>query len=332
MAKSKSTKPTKKTDDKKQPPVVIDNTKLKLTLPWKNIQQEYQSVLTKAAKNIKSGGFRQGKVPLKIAEEKIGRDKLINQVLENIVPAKYQELLTAEKKQHLTQPEIRPLKLDWGNDFELEIQIAEKPTIELGEYKKAIKTGLKEAAKQLKETKKTQEKSKKAENKKNKDTQDKKQEDHHEHGHDHHHHDHQNQERETKMHQVFKALVEAIQPQIPELLLKEETRRELHRLTQELEKIGLTLDDYLTKRQIKFEEMSSQVAAQVLGQLQLELVLEALEVKLAIKATKKELEQEIEKITDEKIKKQIQGNPQYQVYLEKQITRKKLLDSLVEEK
>ncbi|MBU0576622.1 trigger factor family protein, partial [Patescibacteria group bacterium] len=150
MGKNKATqKTTQKT--KTAPSVVVDNTKLKLTLAWKEIKQAYDRVLKNSAKNIKAQGFRQGKVPLKIAEEKIGRDHLINKVLEVIVPQKYQDLIKKEKKEPLTPPEIKPLKMDWEQDFELEIYIAEKPIIKLGNYRQAVKKGLKAAIKQFKE-------------------------------------------------------------------------------------------------------------------------------------------------------------------------------------
>ncbi|MBU2543198.1 hypothetical protein KJ707_01350 [Patescibacteria group bacterium] len=308
MGKNKATqKTTQKT--KTAPSVVVDNTKLKLTLAWKEIKQAYDRVLKNSAKNIKAQGFRQGKVPLKIAEEKIGRDHLINKVLEVIVPQKYQDLIKKEKKEPLTPPEIKPLKMDWEQDFELEIYIAEKPIIKLGNYRQAVKKGLKAAIKQFKEHTKEPKDGKKL-TKAQLNTQ----------------------EREIKLQQIFKALLEATQPQIPELLLKEETKREIQRLDQELKKIGLSLDDYLTKRNQKFEDMSSQVAIQSLSQLQLEFVLEAIEQDQKIKVTQKDIDVELRKIKDEKVKQQIQNNHQYLNYLEAQINRRKLIDLLLETK
>lgn len=308
MTKNKATKKTAKNKKPKFNPV-IDNTKLKLVLVWKEIKQEYDKVLKKSAKDIKAQGFRQGKVPSKIAEEKLGKDRIINQALEAIVPAKYQDLIKQEKKAPLTQPEIKPIKMDWGKDFELEIHIAEKPMVKLGKYAQSIKKGLQAATKQLKEQEKESKEGKKLTKEELKA-----------------------QKRETELQQIFKALVETTKPQIPELLLKEETRREIQRLAQELEKMGLSLDDYLARKNQKFEEMSSQVAAQALGQLQLEFVLEAIAEDRAIKVTKKDLEAEFAKMKDEKMKKQIQENHQYLHYLEAQISRRKLIDSLLETK
>ena len=287
-------KPTKKT---KQPDIVVDNTKLKLVLSWDEIKKEYDRVLKNSSKNIKAQGFRQGKAPLKIAEGKLGKDRLINKVLEVIIPPKYQELIEKEKKEPLTQPEVKPIKMDWGKDWELEIHIAEKPILKLDGYKKSTKKGLKAAVKQLKEQKNTATKDK---------------------------------TKEVKLHQIFKSLVEDIQPQIPELLLKDETKREIQRLAKELEKIGLSLDDYLARRKQKFEEMSSQVAAQALGQLQLEFVLRGLEELEEIKVLEADKKLELDKIKDQKLKQQAQKDPQYSQYLTSQIKRRKLFDQILE--
>ncbi len=306
-------KPAKKTTKKdQQPNPIADNTKLKLKLVWSEIKTEYDQVLKNSAKNVKAQGFRKGKTPLKIVEGKLGKEQLINKVLETLIPPRYEKLIKKEGKQPLTQPQINPISMEWGKDWELEIQIAEKPIIKLGNYQKSIKKGLKMALKQLKEQK--SQPTKNAKGKKEKPTQKQI----------------SAREKEAKLHQIFKALVEDIQPQIPELLLKEETKREIQRLAKELERIGLSLDDYLTRRNQKFEEMSSQLAAQTLGQLQLEFVLREIEDIVKIKITEQDKKEELDKIKDQKLKKQIENNPHYLEHLVKQISRRKLIDQLLE--
>ncbi len=313
MAKNNTSKKTAKKD--KQPDIVIDNTKLKLTLVWKDIEAEYNKVLKNSATNIKAQGFRKGKTPLKIAEEKIGKERLVNKVLELLIPPKYETLIKKEGKKPLTQPEVKPLSMKWGEDWELEIHIAEKPVLKLGSYKKSVKKGLKEALKQLKEQKAQADKNSK--NKDQKSPQPTKEQI-------------EAKERETKLQQIFRALVEDIQPQIPELLLKEETKREIQRLAKELEKMGLSLDDYLARQNQKFEDMSSQVAAQVLGQLQLEFVLREIEENEKIEVTDKDKKDELEKIEDKKLRQQIENDHHYLDHLNRQISRRKLVDYLLE--
>lgn len=320
MTKKEPTKkPVKKTKKTEQPNIVTDNTKLKLKLVWSDIETEYNKVLKASAKGVKAQGFRKGKVPLKIAEEKIGKEKIVNKVLETLIPPIYDKLIATEKRQPLTQPQINPISMEWGKDWELEVQIAEKPTIKLDGYKKSVKKGFKAALKQLKEQA-TAKKKEIAQAKKDKKEAPKEQTPEQT----------KAKEREVKLHQIFKTLVEDIQPQIPELLLKDETKREIQRMAKELEKMGLSLDDYLARRGQKFEEMSSQIAAQVLGQLQLEFILREIEMVEKIEATDKDKKAELDKIKDEKMKKQIESNHHYLEHFNKQIIRRKLIDQFLE--
>jgi FKBP-type peptidyl-prolyl cis-trans isomerase (trigger factor) len=313
---AKKATPKKTAKKKEQLNIVSDNTKLTLKLVWSDIETEYNRVLKISAKDVKSQGFRKGKAPLKVAEEKIGRERLVNKALETLIPPIYDKLIAAEKKQPLTQPQINPISMEWGKDWELEIQIAEKPVIKLDGYKKSVKKGLKAALKQLKE----QEKSAAKDKKEDKDKEAKKATPEQT----------ASKEREVKLHQIFKTLVEDVKPQIPELLLKDETKREIQRMAKELEKMGLSLDDYLARRGQKFEEMSSQIAAQVLGQLQLEFILREIEDKEKLEATEKEKSDELNKLEDKKMREQIKNNHHYLEHFSKQISRRKLIDQILE--
>lgn len=338
MTKKKSTKSTKKTkktetESKKTKEVdelIADNTKLKLTLNWDEVKTQYDQILKKHAQDIKVEGFRQGKAPLKAAEKKLGRDKLINHTLQTLVPNKYETLIKEEEKEPLTNPEIKPISLEWGEDWKLEINIAEKPEIKLDNYQKAIKEGLKAAKKQLAEQEKAapEKDEAKEEKKVDKDQEEKKSAQEKEAEQERT----KQQERQIKLQQVFKALVEHVEPKIPELLLKDETKREIQRLAKELERMGLSLDDYLERRQQSFEEMSSSIAAQTLGKLQLEFVLRAIEEKEKIEVSEKEEAKELEKLKQPKIKEQLDKNPQYRSYFIQQIKRRKLIDQLLANK
>ena len=314
----------KKSNKNKEQELIADNTKLKLILPWKEVEEKYNHILKKSAKKVKAQGFRAGKVPVKIAEEKIGRERLVNEALEQIIPAKYEALIAKEKKAPLTQPEIKPVSMKWGEDWELEIHIAERPKIKVDGYKKAVKAGIKDALKHIKEEEKAKNTTDKEAKKKNtpdkpkapKITPEEK----------------ARQEKEHKLSHIFRELVAKIQPQVPELLLKEETKREIQKTEKELQKMGLSLDDYLKRRGQSFEEMSSQIAAQVLGQLQLEFILREIEVQEKVEASDREVKAEIEKIEDKNMRAQIEKNPPYLEYFTKQIVRQKLIDQLLSTK
>ncbi len=309
MAKQTTSTSPKKSEPK-QPALIIDNTVLSLTIPWKLIEAEYNKALARSAKQLKLKGFRKGMAPKKIAEEQLNREQLIDRALQVVMPPLYTALIKKENKEPLTNPEFNPTSMEWGKDWVFEVYIAEKPEVKLGDYKKILKESRKGVAAELKRLEKEHEAV------------------HSEPGHQHDHGSDEDKEREVTLHLAFKALVEKIRPQVPELLLKEETKQEMHRLSQELQRMGLTLDNYLERRKQTFDDLSQELAAQTLGQLQLALVLEAMEKVENIQITEADKQKELDSIEDEKLRDQMRSNPKYTEYLEHQLRRRELLNRI----
>lgn len=294
-----------------QPPtasdVIAENTVLELTIPWKTAERAYNQALQRLAQNLKSPGFRKGKVPLKMAEDKIGRLEIIDRALNQILPAAYERLIKAQDKKPLTQPEIKPLKLEWEQDWVLEVQIAEEPVIKLGEYKKAVKAGKKAHEDHHKEDEKAKSKDKKAVA----PTPD------HDHDEDH------------LLQHIFKELVTSVKPRIPELLLKEQTRSELQRLVQSLEQMKISLDEYQKRRGLTFEQLTQELAAVALGQLQVEYILKTIVEQEKLDATDQEITAKIEEMVTQGSKKESLTHPSAQQYLKSIVTRDKVMKHLL---
>ncbi|HNS65652.1 MAG TPA: hypothetical protein PKJ26_04105, partial [Candidatus Woesebacteria bacterium] len=118
-------------------------------------------------------------------------------------------------------------------------------------------------------------------------------------------------------------------PQLPELLVKQQTRRELERLVQELQSMKLTLDDFLSRNNQTFEQLSGNIAARAVGQLQLEFILQAISQQAEITVTEAEIEEVIAKIGDEKVRKEKQTETHYLEAIREHLSRKKLFDHLL---
>jgi FKBP-type peptidyl-prolyl cis-trans isomerase (trigger factor) len=307
--KTASPKPTPHTHDHTHDvdSMIGPNTIIPLTLSWKIVEPAYQEVLRKLAKKVKSSGFRLGKVPVKIAEDMIGRERLIEETLKKLVPPIYQAAIKAKDFRPLTQPEFVPTKLEMASDWELEAHIAEKPTVSVKGYQKLAKKGKAEADKEIKDQAKT--KKPKAEG----DQPDAKEPD----------------AKEIQMRHIFRELVSELKPTLPELLVKEETRAELERLVQSLSQLNLTFDDYLKRRQTSFEHVSAELATQVMTQLQLEFILEKIGEDLKVAPTETDFQPYFDRIKDEKTKTEYSQNPEYKQYLTRVITRQKVIDHLL---
>lgn len=307
MAKSK-TPISKKTTE---PSVVVPNTVLSLTFPWKQVEPEYQKVLKRLAKQLHIQGFRKGMVPTHIAEQQLKSEAIIEPVLQALLPEAYTNLLKKEEKKPIADPEFVPKTVEKGADWVVEVQIAEKPVVDVSEYLKIAKNAKKEALVHIaaEAKKKDQPKDKKVSAEAEK----------------------QHQEDHILQH-MFQDFVQTIKPAIPELLVKQQTRRELERLVQELRSMKLTLDDFLQRNNQTFEQLTGSIATRALGQLQLEFILQTITEKLGLTVDQAEIDALFAKTADEKHRREQQNDVRYQDAARVHLTRKKLFDHLLEAK
>lgn len=283
---------------------------LTITVPWSEVEPVYNQVLRNLAKKVKSPGFRPGKVPPHIAVDMIGAERIREEVLNKVLPARYQAAIQAEKKQPMTYPEISVTAAELNQDWVVEAQIAEAPQVEIKDYKKIAKQAVKDMEK--------------------------------DHAHDDHHHNEQPTEGKEKtpeqikaeadehtMQHIFRGLVSTIKPSIPELLIKEEARGELEQLVRSLKQMQMDLDSYLERRQMTFEQLSGELAAQALGRLQLEFILRAIIEQEKITAEEADYEEYFNRIEDEKTREEQRKNPEYKNYVGSLIVRKKVAEHLL---
>ena len=225
-----------------------------------------------------------------------------------ILPEKYIATIKEKQFKPLTRPSYNPTKIEKRKDWEVEVEFAQAPKIDLKDYKKHIANGKKAAAKFMKEQnqklKEAAEKAKK--DKKTEKVAEKLSPD---------------QEKEIKYQHIFRELTEQIRPSIQELLLREETQNEYERLVEQLKAYKIGIEDYIKQRQITIEQLSNELAGNVLSRLQLDFIMAQIALDEKIKVSEAEIKAEVDKIKDEKLKKEIEANEHYRANLEAQLIR-----------
>lgn len=297
-----------------QSPLIIGNTILTITLPWSQISPEYQHALKHLAKRLNLAGFRKGMVPPHIAEKQLNPESIAQAVLEKLLPKAYEEQLKKEQKQPIADPEFNLKNIKKGESWLVEVHLAEKPAVDVANYVKIAKEAKKAALVHLKEEAKKKEQSKaekKSTETKTDDT-----------------HEKQHQDDHILQH-IFQDLVKTCKPQLPELLVKQQTRRELERLIEELQSMKLTLDDFLRRNQQTFEQLSSHIASRAVGQLQLEFILQAITQKAAINVADTEIDELIKLAPDEKTRENQLKDPNYRAAAREHLARRKLFAHLL---
>lgn len=265
--------------------MLAPDTMLELVIPWTTVDPAYQKVSRKVAQRVKIDGFRKGKVPVHLAKQVVNQEQVVELTLEAVVPPAYVALINQHQKHPLGNPEFHPEAVAIGQDWKLHVQIAEKPIIKLGDWKKVAKVAKeqyhKEKAKLEKEgaTKPTAVAGTKPTDKTALSEEEK--------------------ARSDELGMIYRALVTTIRPQIPQLLVKQEATSQLRQLEEQLERFNLTFEAFLESRKMTQEQLTSQVTAEALGRLQLVFIISAIVDEFKLQPTAAELEQELGEKTKE---------------------------------
>jgi trigger factor len=111
-----------------------------LTVTWTDWKKYLNQAVEEVSREIKISGFRPGKAPRNIVEQKVGKGVILNKAAEKSVKKAYAQYVAAEKLKVIGQPKIVIEKLEEDKDFVFKAQVAVMPEVKLYEkYKKAIK-------------------------------------------------------------------------------------------------------------------------------------------------------------------------------------------------
>lgn len=319
---SKTTnKPAQETKKDEKKSMIAPNESVKIVLEWSSVDALYKKALNKFAKNVKAEGFRVGKAPLAIVEQKVGFEKIADEVLRDLLPEAYTKQIEKENKKPITSPEFNPISLKKGEDWSLEAFFSVLPEVKLGDYKKVAKKAKVEAAKFVTE--------RNAEIKKEAEAHEKG-----EHGHDHdHEHSHQplgeNEIKEINLQHIFRDLVAEFAPAIGELLLRQETQAEYERLLEQLKQYNISPEDYMQRRGVTIEQLSQELAGTVLSRLQLDFIMAAISQAEKLEATDEEVQKELLQITNLKMRQEVEKNQNYLTQIKANLLQRKTLDLLL---
>ncbi len=121
---------------------------LTITLPWEDWQKEIEHASTEMAKNVKLPGFRKGKVPKAVVEQRFGREAVLAEAAEHAVSHSYPKVLNQENIEAIGHPAVKLEQFKEGEPLVYVVETDVMPTVVLGEWRKTIKKINQEADKQ----------------------------------------------------------------------------------------------------------------------------------------------------------------------------------------
>ena len=105
--------------------------RMAIEVPWGDLDHAFGEVYKELGKQVRVPGFRPGKVPNRVLDQRIGRPVVLEQVVQHAIPEVYSEVVRENQVRVLGQPDIEVTRLD-DNDtlaFTAEVDVAPQLTL-----------------------------------------------------------------------------------------------------------------------------------------------------------------------------------------------------------
>lgn len=112
---------------------------LTIEIPAEVVDGHRSSALKDLAEGIEVPGFRKGKAPENMVLERVGELRVLERAAYRVIEKTYPQILSDEKIESLTQPNISITKIAIGNPLEFKLNLILMPKVELPDYKKIAK-------------------------------------------------------------------------------------------------------------------------------------------------------------------------------------------------
>ena len=105
--------------------------RINVEVPFAELQGEFDRAYKQLAQQVRLPGFRPGKAPAKLLEARVGRAAVLEQVVNDALPARYSEAVTTEELRPLGQPEIEVTRIEDGEELTFTAEVDVRPDIDL---------------------------------------------------------------------------------------------------------------------------------------------------------------------------------------------------------
>ncbi len=269
---------------------------LTITVPWADVEKAYEQAVDGIVEKTELPGFRKGKAPRKMVEEKLDRGETYEEVLKRLIPQVYGQAVHEQKIHPIISPKIELKEATEKKDWVIRALTAEKPEVTLGEYKKAIaevKTSKHKKIWVPGQEPKTEEK--------------------------------KEEEVKPTLEELLVALIKSVTITIPALLIEHEVNRFLSDLIDQTKKLGLTVEQYLSSTGKTAQTVRKEYEEQAQRTLTLEFALEKIADTEGILISDDDIDTVIKTAKTDEEKKSLEHE---RYYIASVLRRQKTLDFL----
>ncbi len=253
-AKQKTTNPNvtvAKTDD--------GTVQMTFILPWAEVEKEEKKAIEKLAKTITVPGFREGKAPAETAAAHIPRETLVQETVAALIPSQISQTYKDHDITPIMYPKLELLHAHDGEDWEIKATTAQFPEIKMGDYKAQIKGAIAAGGIWTPEKGKPEDAPKEL-------------------------------SAEEKENIALRTILNTVEVKLPAILVEEEADHRVSNLLARLEKLGLSLESYLSSQNKDVQSLRAEYAQSASESLKLELVLGKVAEEEKIEVSEKEVD------------------------------------------
>lgn len=286
--------------------------KVEVKIPKEDVNSVFTEVLNHLSHHVKVDGFREGKAPADLVKSKINKTTLRSEALNTLLGKVINDIVRDQRLKPITGPAIDIKKFDENEDAEFTVTIIERPDIKLNDYESAIKK-IEHAVEEATDAKTEAE------------------HDHDDHeGHDHKDHKHEPsiiEKNEQLNKKIIDKLIDICEVELSKDLIDMERNRMMSSLLDQVQKVGLTIDQYLTTIKKTADQLKDDYEKIAKNTLKADFLLHEIADKKEINVSDAEIQQMIDIVPDPKSKEAL-AKPEQRMYIKSVLTKTKILEHL----
>ncbi|MBU3062780.1 trigger factor [Nocardia sp. NEAU-G5] len=105
--------------------------RINVEVPFEELKPDFDRAYKTLAGQVRIPGFRPGKAPAKLLEARLGRGAILEQVVNDALPARYSEAVSAAEVNVIGRPEIEITKIEDGQELAFTAEVDVRPEITL---------------------------------------------------------------------------------------------------------------------------------------------------------------------------------------------------------
>ena len=114
----------------------LNPTRVKLTVevPFEELKESLDAAYRKIGGQVSIPGFRKGKVPPRVIDQRFGRSVVLDEAVNEALPRFYGQAVEENQVQVIGQPEVDVTELEDGQHLTFTAEVDVRPQFELPDY------------------------------------------------------------------------------------------------------------------------------------------------------------------------------------------------------